>query len=90
MLSDGAGNKEYHLSFQNEEADRLILAARQEMDVEKRAAMYARVQEIAKEGYHWIPLFNNVDLLVYNQNLRGFHATGKKYDVTLETTYLEP
>jgi peptide/nickel transport system substrate-binding protein len=89
VLSDGAGNVEYHLNFKDQEADALILQARREMDMEKRFQMYARVQEIAKEGYHWIPLFNNVDLLVYNKRLKGFRSLGKKYDVTLWEAYLE-
>ncbi|MEN3188526.1 MAG: ABC transporter substrate-binding protein, partial [Atribacterota bacterium] len=89
VLSNGAGNVEYHLNFQNAEADELILAARREMDMEKRFDMYRRVQELARDGYHWIPLFNNVDILPYHRRLKGFHAMGKRYDVTLWRAYLE-
>lgn len=89
VLSNGAGNVEYHLNYQNPEADELILRARQEMDMEKRFAMYKRVQELAREGYHWIPLFNNVDILPYHKRLKGFHSMSKRYDVTIWTAYLE-
>jgi peptide/nickel transport system substrate-binding protein len=57
--------------YANEEVDRLIDSARQEMDQEKRKKAYQRVQQIVADELPYISLFYVDNVCVYNKRIAG-------------------
>lgn len=70
--SDNIGDRgSNYVGFRNAEADSLIEAARQEMDPEKRNAMYFRFQEILHEEQPYTFMFYQRDPGAYLKDYRG-------------------
>jgi len=59
------------ISFENEEADHLIEAAREEFDVTKRNALYHRFQEILYEEQPYTFLFSSYSLVVVSKKFNN-------------------
>lgn len=81
MHSQGATNKNYNLGYRNAEVDDLLARAAITADLGERRRIYERLQEIAARELPTIPLFDDVNLVVYNKRLRGYTAT--LYGITL-------
>lgn len=70
--SDNIGDRgSNYVGFRNAEADSLIIAARQELDKDKRNAMYHRFQEILHEEQPYTFMFYQRDPGAYRKEFRG-------------------
>ena len=84
MRSTGGQNRDMSLGFNSPEADRLIAEAERELDMSRRAELYAALLRLAATEFPVVPIINDVNLLVYNREITGFGA--KVYGVTLSST----
>lgn len=78
--SQSTGGSNY-ISFGNEEADRLIEQAREEMDDDKRAALYRRLGEILHEENPYTFLYGSPMLDTVRRNVRGLRPAVSWYDL---------
>jgi peptide/nickel transport system substrate-binding protein len=62
-----------HSQYKNAEVDRLTLAAKRELDREKRAAMYRRVQEIVFADAPAVPLAHTTVRVAQRKELKGYY-----------------
>lgn len=80
-----AGNTFY---YSNPEADKLIVAARQEMDENKRKALYEKVMKIELDDAVYVPIRNYEHIAAYSKNINGFWMNPASYlminDVTVK------
>ncbi|WP_372512728.1 glutathione ABC transporter substrate-binding protein [Bacillus salipaludis] len=80
-----AGNTFY---YSNPEADKLIVAARQEMDETKRKALYEKVMKIELADAVYVPIRNYEHIAAYSKNINGFWMNPASYlminDVTVK------
>ncbi len=83
MRSDSGQNKSYSLGYSNLKTDELLDTLAQTLKVEERAKLYTQLQEISAQELPFIPLFNDVALLVYNTKITDYQAL--IYGVTLPT-----
>lgn len=74
MHRDGGRNKSNSLGYENPYVEQLLDEAASELDVEKRADIYFELQQIAIEELPTIPLFHDVNLIVYNRAITGLEA----------------
>ncbi len=58
--------------YRNAEVDRLTLAGRRELDVDKRKAIYAEVQRIVAEEVPIIPLWHEDVVVLSNASVEGY------------------
>lgn len=65
---DMSGN---YTGFGNDETDRLLADGRVESDPDKRAAIYAELEEIYQTAAPYVPLYWRVDAAAHNSNLTG-------------------
>jgi peptide/nickel transport system substrate-binding protein len=80
-----AGNTFY---YSNPEADKLIEAARREMDESKRKALYEKVMKLEMDDAVYVPIRNYEHIAVYSKNIKGFWMNPASYlminDVTMK------
>lgn len=69
--------------FRNAEMDDLIDRIEVELDVEKRKALWKRLQEVYVDELPAIPLFFQADAFVLPKWLKGVEPTGHQYPTTL-------
>ncbi|WP_125153006.1 ABC transporter substrate-binding protein [Clostridium rectalis] len=74
MKSTGDTNKEYNLGYSNFHVDELLSTATKTMDMKKRKDIYNKLQNISSIELPTIPLFNEVNLVVYNKKVTGHDA----------------
>ena len=60
-------------SYINPEVDRLIVAGSQEMDVKKRAEIYATLQKIVWDDAPWLFLYRQIIFIVHKADIKGIH-----------------
>lgn len=58
--------------YANAEVDRLVEAGRTEVEVDKRKAIYARVQQIVADELPIIPLWHEDNVVLSNVDVRGY------------------
>lgn len=73
--SSSIGGGSNWVSFRNVEADRLMQAAREEFDVERRAALYHRFSEILHQEQPYTLLFNRYNLSLVSKRFGGVYST---------------
>ena len=61
--------------YRNDEVDRLTTLGREELDRDKRKAIYAQVQRIVAEDVPVIPLWHEDNLILTNADLDGYKVT---------------
>jgi peptide/nickel transport system substrate-binding protein len=83
MRSNSVQNKSYSLGFSNSEADDLLGTLAQTVKMDERTKLYTQLQQLSAQELPFIPLFNDVALLVYNTKITDYHAL--IYGVTLPT-----
>jgi len=74
MKSTGDTNKEYNLGYKNSHVDELLQTATKTVDMKKRGEIYNELQDISAKELPTIPLFNEVNLVVYNKRVTGHNA----------------
>jgi peptide/nickel transport system substrate-binding protein len=62
-----------HSGWKNEEADKLFEASQKEIDKEKRAAQYARMQEIFNASGPTVPLYETPYPVALSKKVHGFN-----------------
>lgn len=72
-----------YAGFKNAEADRLIDAIETELDRDRRAALWHRLQALYAEELPALPLFFRADAYVLPKWLKGVTPTGHQYPTTL-------
>lgn len=74
---DNIGSNNYTY-FKNDETHDLFIEAQQEIDQDKRNALYEEAQEIINEEAPWVPIAHSTPLLGGAEDLTGFlpHPTG--------------
>lgn len=82
MKSTGSANVQYRLGYKNEEADRLLAELDTATGTEEREKIYDRLQAIARKDPPCIPLFDDLNLAVYNKKLENYQPL--LYGVTLD------
>ncbi|WP_186450960.1 ABC transporter substrate-binding protein [Sporomusa sp. KB1] len=82
MNSTGSANVQYRLGYKNEEADRLLAELDLATGAEEREKIYDRLQAIARQDPPCIPLFDDINLAVYNKKLENYQPL--LYGVTLD------
>jgi len=82
MKSESGQNKSYGLGYANPEADALLEEVAETIDMDRRAEIYNRLQEIAAEEFPFIPVVNDSTVVVYNTKLNGYNA--EIYGVTFD------
>lgn len=75
MSSEGSSNKAYSLGYKDERADELIEKLKTTLDLKERGVIYDELQEISAKHPSDIPLFEDVNLIVYNNKIKGYEAT---------------
>lgn len=65
---DMSGN---YTGFGDAETDKLLADGRVESDPDKRAAIYAELEEIYQTAAPYVPLYWRVDAAAHNSNLTG-------------------
>jgi peptide/nickel transport system substrate-binding protein len=60
------------IRYRNPEADRLIEAGRYELDLEKRKAIYGRLQRLLAEDLPILPLWHDDNVAVQNRDVEGY------------------
>lgn len=65
---DMAGN---YTGYGNAKTDGLLAAGRTETDQDKRAEIYAELEEIVQTAAPYVPLYWRVDAVAHNENLAG-------------------
>jgi peptide/nickel transport system substrate-binding protein len=58
--------------YRNPEVDRLTVEGRNELDRDKRKAIYAQVQRIVAQDLPIIPLWHEDNVLLYNVDVQGY------------------
>ncbi len=81
LHSRGAANARNGLGFSHEEADALFSELEAELDPDRRAVIYARLQEIALDELPVIPLLHDKNVVVSSKRIQGHIAT--PYGTTL-------
>ena len=61
-----------HTGWKNDEADKLFEASQKEMDTTKRAADYARIQEIYNADGPFVPLYETPYPVALSKKVNGF------------------
>lgn len=74
-----------HSGWKSEEVDRLFEASQKEMDKEKRAAQFARIQEIFNGSGPTIPLYETPFPVALRGNVMGFYQVPLGNNVFRET-----
>lgn len=72
MLDPDAGGNSYYTGYSNSEVTRLINEGRQTLDSERRAEIYAQVQQIAAQDVPQLPISNQGNPYVWSQKVQGF------------------
>ena len=72
-----------YAGFKNAEADRLVDAIETELDRDRRAALWHRLQALYAEELPALPLFFRADAYVLPKWLKGVTPTGHQYPTTL-------
>jgi peptide/nickel transport system substrate-binding protein len=60
--------------YENPKVDQLLNEGLVSLDQSKRREVYKKVQEMLKEDFIWIPLYQSVDTFLLKKNIRGFTA----------------
>ena len=81
----GAGNRSF---YSNREMDRLLDAARVELDAEKRKELYRSAQEIVRNDYVMIPLYYPYETVGIKKSVKNF-GFKKTSDHRFNNTYKE-
>jgi ABC-type oligopeptide transport system substrate-binding subunit len=68
---------ENHMRYSNEEVDRLLEAARVELDPGQRFGLYQEAETIIVEEVPWIPLYHDVTYLLVKPHVRDFNMTSQ-------------
>lgn len=78
--------------YVNKEVDRLIDAIEVELDRDRRAALWVRLQQLYAEDLPALPLFFRADSFILPSWLEGVEPTGHQYPTTLwvETWRIRP
>ncbi len=76
-------NKRFHYHYDNPQAAALLDRLEQTIDMDKRAAIYDQLQDLAARTLPIIPLVNEQTIVVSTQDLIGYDA--KVYGATLVT-----
>ena len=74
-----------HSGWKNEEVDQLFEASQKEMDTAKRAAQFARIQEIFNATGPTIPLYETPYPVALRQNVKGFYQIPLGNNIFRET-----
>lgn len=82
MRSENGQNLSYSLGYSNPEVDTLLDEVAGTIDMDRRAQIYQRLQEIAAEEFPFIPVVNDSTVVVYNTKLEGYGA--EIYGVTVD------
>ncbi|SDF31948.1 ABC transporter substrate-binding protein [Sporomusa acidovorans] len=69
MKATGSANVQYRLGYQNQEAEQLLAQLDTASETADRATIYNRLQDIAAASPPCIPLFEDMNLAVYNKKL---------------------
>lgn len=69
----------YNRNYENKHVDELLVAARKEIDPEKRAALYKEAQEITWKEAAWLPIAVADELVACRSNINGFDAVPSGY-----------
>ena len=74
------GSASNYAFYKNEEMDKLLDAAKKEMDHQKRVDMYMRAQEVFHKDVPWVTLFHTKQIAVFRSNVSGYklHPVGAK------------
>ncbi|HBY97068.1 MAG: ABC transporter substrate-binding protein [Ardenticatenaceae bacterium] len=78
-----------NFGYQNEEVDRLLDQARQEIDPQKRAQMYSRVVQLVLEDAPYVYTVHRGMVWAYNKDLTGFTPPPQDYNLVLENVRWE-
>lgn len=81
MYSEGSTNKSYNLDYANDHVDALLEEIVQLIDMDARADIYRELQEISAADLPNIPVFHDVNLIVFNKQIDGYEALN--YGTTL-------
>ncbi len=81
MRTNAGQNKSYSLGYSNPEVDSLLNTLEQTLDMKERANIYRQLQAISAAELPFIPLINDVTLIVHNTRITGYEAM--IYGVTL-------
>ncbi len=76
--------------YRNPEADRLLLAGRQEQDQAKRKDIYAQLQRIVARDLPIIPLWHEDNVAVLNKSVEGFFVLPNAYLAALSVVTKKP
>ncbi len=76
--------------YNNPEVDRLTEAGRRELDHEKRKAIYGEVQRIVSLDVPIVPLWHEDNVVISNEDVRGFTITPNARLVGLRDTWKLP
>lgn len=60
-----------HMNYSNPEVDRLLEAARVELDHDKRMQLYQEIERMIVEDAPWIPLFHNAEYWLTKPYVKG-------------------
>lgn len=77
-----------HFYYSNEEVDKIIEKAREEMDQEKRKVLYEKAMQIQMDDAVYVPIRNYEHLAVYTKGVEGIWLNASNYimlnDVTIK------
>ena len=84
----GEGGPDNYVEYDNPQMNELVRQARAEPDVEKRAALYAKAQDLLMADHVVLPLYYDVSYTIAKHFVRGLEVTPLGI-VRLDTVWLE-
>lgn len=74
MRSTGSTNKSYNFGYKNDKVDALMDKLDKTLDVKERAVIYNEIQDISAKDFATVPLFGEMNLVVFNKKITGHNA----------------
>lgn len=82
MKSTGSANVQYKLGYKNSEADQLLEQLDDTLEIDGRARIYDRLQDISAGAPPCIPLFTDMNLAVHSKKIQNYEPL--IYGITLD------